>query len=77
MAVKVTMRVRVKLAQAPKPSQPDRIKARNHNAIRPFTPSFDPAIFTQYQGCVRQRRRLPKSGDDPPPKCEVLQLAMR
>ena len=47
-AVKLTFRVQVKLSKTPKPSQSDAAKLTDYRVLRPFTPSFDPALTSTH-----------------------------
>jgi hypothetical protein len=79
LAVKATFRVQVKLAQAPKPTLAEEIKARDHAALRPFQPSFDVAEFTNFISNVRKSiaSQQKEPVDARLPTCEMLQRAMQ
>jgi hypothetical protein len=79
LAVKATFRVQAKLAQKPKPTLTEEIKARDYMVLRPFCPSFDAAEFTKFLENVRKSTRSQqKEADDTRlPACEMLQCAVQ
>jgi hypothetical protein len=69
----------VKLAQNPKPTLAEEIKARDYTVLRPFQPSFDVAEFTKFISNVRKSvcSQQKKADDTRLPTCEMLQCAVQ
>ena len=80
LAVKATIKVRVKLAHALKSPEPQLIKRRDHLILRPFTPSFDVIEFSSFIANVRRGIQLQSQEDVdkvPTYTCEMLQRTMQ